>query len=163
MNSIRKDIEIVNGHAKEPLPMYESPWDNEYQWKGNLYQLDGWLSRITVSLAIPAEDTMMIYATDGRYIFKTVDGGKNWRDIGENFPAQPKKLACGKRIRMLYVAASDGFYKSISKKQVKSFGFRKVIDMTTRAMVETANKKRQIPCIIDKQIRNYRNSGGGLE
>jgi len=112
MNSIRKDIEIVNGRAKEPLPMYESPWDNEYQWKGNLYQLDGWLSRITVSLAIPTEDAMVMYATDGRYIFKTVDGGKNWRDIGENFPAQPKKLACGKRIRMLYVAASDGFYKT---------------------------------------------------
>ncbi len=126
MNSIRKDIQIANGRAKEPLPMYESPWDNEYQWKGNLYQLDGWLSRITISIAIPEEDQMVIYATDGGDIFKfmlvaakqdnqqviTIDSGKNWREISENLPARPKKLACGKRVRMLFVAANDGFYKT---------------------------------------------------
>ena len=112
MNSLRKDIEIANGRAKEPLPLYESPWDNEYQWKGNLYQLNGWLSRVVISIAVPEEDQMLIYATDGRDIFKTVGGGKNWREISENLPAQPKKLACGKRIRMLFVAANDGFYRT---------------------------------------------------
>lgn len=112
MNSIRKDIEIEGSRSKEPLPMYESPWDNEYQWKGSLYQLDGWISRITTSIAIPEEDAMVIYATDGSYIFKTVDGGKNWREISQNFQARPKKLACGKRVRMLFVAGSDGFYKT---------------------------------------------------
>jgi hypothetical protein len=112
MNSIRKDIEIVNGRPKEPLPMYESPWDNEYQWKGSLYQLDGWISRITTSITIPEEDPMVIYTTDGGYIFKTVDGGKNWREISQDPGAQPKKLACGWRVRMLFVAANDGFYKT---------------------------------------------------
>lgn len=112
MNSIRKDIEMADGHTKEPLPMYESPWDNEYQWKGSLYQLDGWLSRTTTSIAVPGEDAEVVYATDGIYIFKTVDGGKSWKEIGQNFPARPKKLACGKRVRMLFIAASDGFYKT---------------------------------------------------
>ncbi len=112
MNSIRKDIEMAEGRSKEPLPLYESPWDNEYQWKGSLYQLDGWLSRITPSIAIPQEDAMVVYATDGRDIFKTVDGGKNWKEISQNLLARPRKLACGTRIRMLFVAASDGFYKT---------------------------------------------------
>ncbi len=112
MNSIRKDIEMADGRSKEPLPLYESPWDNEYQWKGSLYQLVGWLSRITTSIAIPEEDPMVIYATDGGDIFKTVDGGKNWREISQNLLAQPRKLACGRRVRMLFVAASDGFYKT---------------------------------------------------
>jgi photosystem II stability/assembly factor-like uncharacterized protein len=112
MNSIRKDIKIADGRPEKPLPLYESPWDNEYQWKGHLYQLDGWLSRITTSIAIPEEDPMVIYATDGGYIFKTVDGGKNWREISQNLMARPRKLACGQRVRMLFVAASDGFYKT---------------------------------------------------
>ncbi|MEK7395382.1 MAG: hypothetical protein AAB116_00455 [Candidatus Poribacteria bacterium] len=112
MNSIRKDIEIVNGRPKNPLPVYESPWDNEYQWKGSLYQLDGWISRITTSIAIPEEDSMVVYATDGAYVFKTVDGGKNWREISQNLHAQPKKLACGWRVRVLFVACNDGFYKT---------------------------------------------------
>lgn len=112
MNSIRKDIEIINGQAKKPLPMYDSPWDNEYQWKGSLYQLDGWFSRPIISLAVPSEDPMVVYATDGISVFKTVDGGANWRDISRNLPAAPKKLACGARVRMLFVAASDGFYKT---------------------------------------------------
>lgn len=112
MNSIRKDIEMVSGRAKEPLPLYESPWDNEYQWKGSLYQLNGWTSRITTSIAIPQEDPMVIYATDGGNIFKTIDGGENWREISQNFPPRTKELACGQRVRMLFVAANDGFYKT---------------------------------------------------
>jgi len=64
MNSIRTDIEIVDGKASRPLPMYESPWDNEYQWKGSLYQLDGWLSRTVVSVAVPWEDPMVLYALE---------------------------------------------------------------------------------------------------
>jgi len=113
MNSIRKDIKIVDQRAEEPLPMYESPWDNEYQWKGNLYTLDGWLSRITVSLAVPANDRMVMYATDTNGdIYKTVDGGKNWREISQNLPANAVKLAASRRTRMLFVAANDGFYRT---------------------------------------------------
>ena len=113
MNSIRKDIKIADRQAAEPLPMYESPWDNEYQWKGNLYTLDGWLSRITVSIAVPSDDDMVVYAADTNGdVYKTVDGCKTWRRISENLPAKAIKLAAARRVRMLFVATTDGFYKT---------------------------------------------------
>ena len=113
MNSIRKDIEIVNGRSAKPLPMYESPWDNEYQWKGNLYQLDGWLSRPVISVAVSGEDPMVIYAADSRGdIYQSRDGAKSWKLISLNLPAKAIHLASGRYSRVLFVAADNGFYKT---------------------------------------------------
>ena len=49
---------------KPPYPVYAAAWDNEYIWKGNLLQPDGWLSRIVVDVAVPEEDPVVIYAID---------------------------------------------------------------------------------------------------
>ncbi len=117
MNSIRKDIETKVDRrgekvSKNPLPVYEAPWDNEYMWKGSLYPLDGWFSRVAISVAVPEEDPVVMYATDGRDIYKTVDGGRSWIYVSENLNANPQKLDCGYRIRFLYVATDNGFYKT---------------------------------------------------
>jgi hypothetical protein len=113
MNSIRDDIETADGRAKAPLPLYESPWDNEYQWKGHLYALDGWLSRVVVSLASPSEDGAVLYAADTRGdLYKSVDGAKTWRQIGENLVRPVRRVAAGPRVRMAYVVADDGVYRT---------------------------------------------------
>ncbi|HID56404.1 TPA: hypothetical protein EYP37_07730 [Candidatus Poribacteria bacterium] len=113
MNSIRDDIEIVDGRSKYPLPMYDSPWDNEYQWKGNLYQLDGWLARDIVSLDVSREDEMVIFAADTRGdVYMSLDGADSWRMISENLNAHVKRLAAGSRVRFLFLTADDGFYKT---------------------------------------------------
>ncbi len=113
MNSIRKDIEIVNGLSAKPLPMYESPWDNEYQWKGSLYWLDGWLSRIVTSVAVPLEDPMVVYAADERGdIYRSVDGGSTWRQIARSLGRKANFLAASGKVRIVFAGCDDGFYKS---------------------------------------------------
>ncbi len=113
MNSIRTDIEIVDGMAAKPLPMYESPWDNEYQWKGSLYKLDGWLSRIVTSVAVPLEDPAVVYAADEKgEIYKSVDGALSWRQVGHSLGRKACFLAASKRVRMLFAGCEDGFYVS---------------------------------------------------
>ncbi len=113
MNSIRPDIVTVDGMSEKPLPMYESPWDNEYQWKGNLYRLDGWLSRPIVSLAVPLEDPAVVYTADTRgELYRSTDGGDTWRQFGQPLCRPARFVAAGSRIRMLLAGCDDGIYMS---------------------------------------------------
>ena len=113
MNSIRKDIKIVDGMATQPLPMYESPWDNEYQWKGSLYKLDGWLSRAVVSLAAPLEDTMVVYVVDeSGDIYKSIDGGRTWRQMARSLGRKANFIVASKKVREVFAGCDDGFYVS---------------------------------------------------
>lgn len=68
MNSIRTDIEFHtdNGEkeALHPLPVYERASDNEYEWKGSPYSLDGWTSRIVSVLEISPHDPYVQFAAD---------------------------------------------------------------------------------------------------
>jgi len=111
MNSRRPDIGIVDGMSEKPLPMYESPWDNEYQWKGSLYKLDGWLSRCVISLAVSSEDPAVIYAIDEKGdMYRSVDGGSRWRQTGESLGRPARSISIGNRSRVLLVACDDGFH-----------------------------------------------------
>lgn len=113
MNSIRDDVGKDGGRSDRPLPMYESPWDNEYQWKGHLYQLDGWLSRGMASVAVPAEDGAVIYACDtAGDVYTSVDGAATWRLVSENLPAPARHLSAGPRIRFVYACTDAGLYRS---------------------------------------------------
>jgi len=68
MNSIRTDIEFyLDGREKEalhPLPVYERASDNEYEWKGSPYRLDGWTARIASVLEISPHDPYVQFAAD---------------------------------------------------------------------------------------------------
>ena len=85
MNSLRKDIE-PNPHGKnlsaKPLPISQRPLDNEYTWKGNPYQLDGWLKPSLVAFETSCDDPQVAWFVDsaGR-IFMTRDGWSTWRDV----------------------------------------------------------------------------------
>lgn len=109
MNSIRKDL-------KPPYPVYAAAWDNEYIWKGNLLNPDGWWSRIVMDVAVPNEDPMVIYALDEiGDIYKSRDGAsseKGWEPIAADPPTRARAIEAGPRVRMLYAACEDGFYMS---------------------------------------------------
>ena len=111
MNSVRKG-------AKPPYPVYAAAWDNEYLWKGNLLRGDGWLSRIVQDVAVSPEDPVVLYAVDSSgALYQSRDGAAtaaNWRPIDEALPSPAKAVAVGRRSRILYVAAGDGFYLSIT-------------------------------------------------
>jgi photosystem II stability/assembly factor-like uncharacterized protein len=88
MNSLRKDIKLnpsvdrARGkQAATPVPMNERPLDNEYEWKGNPYRLDGWFKPIVTAFQFSCDDsaTAWFCDTSGR-IFMTRDGGKTWED-----------------------------------------------------------------------------------
>ncbi len=111
MSSLRKDL-------KPPYPMYAVCWDNEYIWKGNLLNPDGWLSRIVTDVAVPAEDPMVIYAIDTKGdIYQSRDGAataEQWRWVSETLGMPASKIAAGPRVRMIYAICEDGFHASLT-------------------------------------------------
>lgn len=89
MNSLRKDIEL-NPHSTtkkqsaRPIPINQRPLDNEYSWKGNPYELDGWLKPVVTMIQFSCDDAQVAWFTDssGR-IFLTRDGGAQWNDMSD--------------------------------------------------------------------------------
>jgi hypothetical protein len=88
MNSLRPDLEL-NPHRSEdgvqsarPIPINERPLDNEYSWKGNPYQLDGWLKPTVTMLQSSADDPLVGWFCDSNgQLFGTLNGGKDWREL----------------------------------------------------------------------------------
>jgi hypothetical protein len=89
MNSIRTDLE-PNPHADrggqkqaaKPIPIDERPLDNEDAWKGNPYQMDGWLHPAITALENSCDDPKVAWFSDsaGR-VYLTRDGMKSWQDV----------------------------------------------------------------------------------
>jgi hypothetical protein len=86
MNSLRSDLEANpfadragQRQAAKPLPINVRPLDNEYAWKGNPYQMDGWLKPVVTALQFACDDPQVAWFSDaeGR-IYMTRDGMKSW-------------------------------------------------------------------------------------
>lgn len=107
MNSARKDVEL-NPYANEKgpkltvkvLPINQRPKDNEYEWKGNPYQADGWLKPIVTAMEFACDDPMVAWFADSAGgLYMTLDGWKTWRDVSgplmgvkvNNIVASPKR------------------------------------------------------------------------
>lgn len=89
MNSLRDDVDINPAATRSnrplssrPLPINERPLDNEYVWKGNPYQLDGWLKPTVTAFAFSCDDPQAAWFVDsaGR-VFMTLDAGQTWRSM----------------------------------------------------------------------------------
>jgi hypothetical protein len=89
MNSIRPDMEASpypdRGNQKQaakPIPIDQRPLDNEYAWKGNPYQMDGWLLPDVTAFEFSCDDPLVAWFSDaaGR-MYLTRDGMKSWVDV----------------------------------------------------------------------------------
>ncbi len=120
MNSIRKDVEVMSApgrggamgaRAAKPLPINVRPLDNEYAWKGNVYQLDGWLKPIVTAMQFACDDREVAWFCDttGR-VYLTVDGGKSWQNVSNQMMgAVVQNLAASPlRTFVLYAKTSAG-------------------------------------------------------
>ncbi len=116
--TLQPRMSSLNPDLKPPFPLYAAAWDNEYIWKGNLLRGDGWLSRSIVSLSVPAEDPMVIYAVDSNGdIYQSRDGAATaggWRPISLTLPVPARRIVTGPRVRILYVFADDGLHISLN-------------------------------------------------
>lgn len=116
--TIKPRMNSLNPDMKPPYPVYAAAWDNEYIWKGNLLKADGWISRLVLDVAVPADDPSVIFAVgqagglyESRDAAATVSG---WRPIDKDLPGAAIAVDAGPSVRMVYAACDTGFYFSAS-------------------------------------------------
>jgi len=86
MNSLRKDLEFYHRdgvkEALHPIPVNERSSDNEYEWKGSPYRLDGWLSRTVSLLEVSPHDSFVQISADaaGKAYWSNTQG-ETWHGI----------------------------------------------------------------------------------
>jgi photosystem II stability/assembly factor-like uncharacterized protein len=118
MNSIRTDIEFVNGNGVKqslhPLPVYARPSDNEYEWKHSPYALDGWLSRTIKKLEVSPYDNHVQFAieTSGS-IYRSLTKGETWQWM-EELSGVRDILFFSKQRWLVIVVTGNGIYRSFN-------------------------------------------------
>ena len=120
MNSQRQDIErnpFARGEAlsAKPLPINQRPLDNEYAWKGNPYQMDGWFKPGVTMFQFACDDPMVAWFSDssGR-LFRTLDDGRTWRDLTEGLRGARVQniLTSSQRTFVLHAQTDQGIFIS---------------------------------------------------
>jgi hypothetical protein len=118
MNSLRKDIELNpyqdrgrQKQAAKPVPIDERPLDNEYAWKGNPYEVDGWLKPTVTAVQFSCDDPRVMWFSDssGR-VYMTRDGLQTWQDVSWGLMgARVRRLAASPvRTFVLYADTDRG-------------------------------------------------------
>jgi photosystem II stability/assembly factor-like uncharacterized protein len=117
MNSIRADIEFHEADGRKealnPLPVYERPSDNEYEWKGSPYRLDGWTSRIVSVLEISPHDPYVQFAADtSGYSYWSNTQGEVWHAM-EGLPRVHDLLFSPDYPWVAFAATEGGVYRTL--------------------------------------------------
>ncbi len=117
LNSIRTDIEFTTHRGRKealhPLPVYMRSSDNEYEWKGSPFALDGWLSRTVSVVAVSPIDPYVLYASDtsgGAYI--SIDHGELWHTMS-GLPSVNDFLFSPDYQRIAFAATNSGIYRTM--------------------------------------------------
>jgi hypothetical protein len=120
MNSLRTDLELnPNASARNgkqsarPIPINQRPLDNEYAWKGNPYQLDGWLKPTVTMVQFACDDPLVAWFSDSAgKVFITLDGGQHWRDMTSGLMGTPVQniVASTNRTFILFAKTDKGIF-----------------------------------------------------
>jgi len=117
MNSIRNDIEFHENRGRKEslhtLPVYERASDNEYEWKGSPYALDGWMSRIASVLEISPHDAYVQFAADtSGYSYWSNTQGEIWHKM-EGLPRVYDFLFSPDYPWIAFAATGGGIYRTL--------------------------------------------------
>jgi len=118
MNSLRSDIERNKFSRNEslsahPIPVNQRPLDNEYAWKGNPYQMDGWFKPTVTMFQCACDDPLVAWFCDSSgLVFMTLDGGKSWRDMSAGLRGARVQniLASDQRTFILHAQTDQGLF-----------------------------------------------------
>jgi len=120
MNSLRTDIELNPNadrarqkQAAQPVPIDQRPRDNEYEWKGNPYRLDGWLKPTVVAMQFSCDDSLAAWFADssGR-VYRTLDGGNSWHKATDGLmsAAVQNLIASERRSYVVWAQTEKGVF-----------------------------------------------------
>jgi hypothetical protein len=119
MNSLRKDIELNpyadrfnSKQSAKPMPINQRPHDNEYEWKGNPYQLDGWLKPTVTQIQFACDDPQFAWFCDSTGRVYATSDWKTWRDVSAGLMgARVQNIAASKtRTFVLYAQTDKGAF-----------------------------------------------------
>jgi photosystem II stability/assembly factor-like uncharacterized protein len=117
MNSIRTDIEFVTRDGRKealhPLPVYERRSDNEYEWKGSPFGLDGWHSRIVSVVEVSPIDPYVQFAADtSGNAYVSLSKGELWHGM-KGLPQVNDFQFSPDYAGIAFAATSDGIYRTL--------------------------------------------------
>jgi len=150
LNSIRSDVQFVEyqgtRYTAEALPFNEIPMDNEYDWKGEPQNVDGWTSRRITSLAVSGESPMVWFLADGsNTLYQTTDGGRSFSVNDYRHDGVIRDITfAGNKTRIALMATSDGIWRTTSGGSGSDWVHVRVGDLPVdapaqRVMVDRAN------------------------
>jgi hypothetical protein len=96
-----------------PVPIGKRPLDNEYLWKGNPYQLDGWLKPTVTMVQSSCDDPRVWWMGDSSgSLWMTLDSGTTWSEMNAGLRgARVQNIsASGERTFLLHVQTDQGLF-----------------------------------------------------
>ena len=120
VNSLRADIERnsfsrAGQLSARPIPINQRPLDNEYAWKGNPYQMDGWFKPTVTMYQASCDDPFVAWFSDSAGgVFMTLDGGTTWRDMSAGLQGARVQniVASGQRTFVLHAQTDRGLFST---------------------------------------------------
>jgi hypothetical protein len=98
-----------------PLPLSQRPFDNEYDFKGDPYRLDGWASRFVTGVSVSPADPKVVFACDDEgFLYRSLDGGATWAESFAGLGGAKVRAVLAPPVKLeIVLAATDrGVYHS---------------------------------------------------
>jgi photosystem II stability/assembly factor-like uncharacterized protein len=99
--------------SARPIPINQRPLDNEYVWKGNPYQLDGWFKPTVTMYQASCDDPLVAWFSDSDgKVFMSTDGGMSWQNMNAGLRGARVQniVASGERTFVLDAQTDQGLF-----------------------------------------------------
>lgn len=146
VNSVRTDL----GERRRPLPLNERPMDNEWNFKGDPWILDGWQTRAVTTVVVSVLDPQVRFAADSEgYLYRSLDGGRSWADAWSGLGgARVRAVALSPRKLEFVLVATD---RGLLVSRDGGLGWTCVQPGNATALAVVPGAEGQIAALIDGQ------------